>query len=232
MPVVAAAVCPHPPVIVPEIAAGAAGELDALRAACDLALSRVLDAEPDLVALVGDGAASGRRTGPLGGSFARWGVPVPVGAPAADGLPLSLLVGLWLLERAGFTPPAVCADEVAVDETPARCHELGAQIAGRAARVGLVVLGDGSACRGEKAPGYDDPRAPEADQRVAAALAAGDPAGLGTLDPTLAADLLMAGRAPWQVLAGAAGGRDWRADLLYEAAPYGVTYLVATWEPR
>jgi hypothetical protein len=35
VPLVAAAVLPHPPVIVPEIAAGAAHELDDLRLACD-----------------------------------------------------------------------------------------------------------------------------------------------------------------------------------------------------
>ena len=42
MPVVVAAVCPHPPLLVPSVAAGAAGELDTLREACDTAVSRVL----------------------------------------------------------------------------------------------------------------------------------------------------------------------------------------------
>lgn len=232
MPVVAAAVCPHPPLIVPELAAGAAGELDALRAACDRALARVLGAGPDLLALVGGGTGTRACAGPLGGTFAPWGVPVRVGAPGGDELPLSLLVGLWLVRRAAAALPPVSADMVATGEVPERCLRLGARIAGRSARVGLLVLGDGSACRGEKAPGYDDPRAPDADRRVADALAAGDPDALRELDPDLAAQLLMAGRAPWQVLAGAAAGRDWRGDLLYADAPYGVTYLVAAWEPR
>jgi hypothetical protein len=41
----------------------------------------------------------------------------------------------------------------------------------------------------------------------------------------------VAGRAPWQVLAGAveATGGNWRGRLHYHAAPYGVAYLVATW---
>ncbi|MCL9798409.1 hypothetical protein MXD58_029670, partial [Frankia sp. AgKG'84/4] len=69
-----------------------------------------------------------------------------------------------------------------------------------------------------------------------------DPAGLLALDPTLATDLLAAGRASWQVLAGALlaatrAGRQqpaaaWTSDLLYDDAPYGVGYLVAVWTDR
>ena len=46
-----------------------------------------------------------------------------------------------------------------------------------------------------------------------------------------AAMLLAEGRAAWQVLAGAAGGSSWRAELAYAEAPYGVTYFVASWKP-
>ncbi len=61
---------------------------------------------------------------------------------------------------------------------------------------------------------------------VAAALAEADTEALLGLDPALSAELMVAGRAPWQVLAGAAeaGGGSWRGDLGYVAAPYGVTY--------
>jgi hypothetical protein len=97
----------------------------------------------------------------------------------------------------------------------------------------LLVLGDGSACRGVKAPGYDDPRAEPFDKTVAEALATADAGALLGLDPGLAGELRVAGRAPWQVLAGAArahpGARPWTGDLLYEAAPYGVAYFVASW---
>jgi hypothetical protein len=41
--------------------------------------------------------------------------------------------------------------------------------------------------------------------------------------------LWAAGRAPWQVLAGAAGDSPVKAQVLYEGAPYGVGYVVATW---
>ena len=46
MPPVAAAVVPHPPLLVPELAGAAAGELDPLRAACGQALAAVLTGQP------------------------------------------------------------------------------------------------------------------------------------------------------------------------------------------
>jgi hypothetical protein len=39
----------------------------------------------------------------------------------------------------------------------------------------------------------------------------------------------VAGRAAWQVLAGAAAGARMCGRLLCMACPYGVTYLVASW---
>ena len=39
----------------------------------------------------------------------------------------------------------------------------------------------------------------------------------------------MAGRAAWQVLAGAAPPGAFTADLRYAAAPFEVSYYVATW---
>ena len=94
-------------------------------------------------------------------------------------------------------------------------------------------MGDGCACRTEKAPGYFDPRAEDFDDTVAAALAAADTDALLALDPGLAGELWCAGRAPWQVLAGlvAARGGPWTGEVHYNQFPHGVTYLVATLTP-
>jgi hypothetical protein len=119
---------------------------------------------------------------------------------------------------------------VAADADRDRCVEVGAALAGRAPRVGLLVMGDGTGRRTPK-PGYLDDRAEPFDARVAAALSAGDPSALAGLDAGLAGELLVQGRAAWQVLAGAAGGRRWRGEVTYDGAPYGVGYLVATWLP-
>ena len=96
----------------------------------------------------------------------------------------------------------------------------------------LLVMGDGSACRGQKAPGYDDPRAQPYDDAVARALADADAAALAGLDPVLSAELLVAGRAPWQVLAERYGAPPCRgaATCLDYGAPYGVAYFVAICE--
>jgi hypothetical protein len=94
--------------------------------------------------------------------------------------------------------------------------------------VGLVVMGDLSACRSEQAPGALRPGAAELDAAVAEALRTGKPERLLDLDHAEAADLLVAGRVPLQVLAGAFQDRPAvRGEVLYEDAPYGVGYLVA-----
>src|SRR5690606_14222101 len=78
-------------------------------------------------------------------------------------------------------------------------------------------------------PGYLDERAALFDAEVARALEAADTAALRALDPVLAGELQVSGRAPWEVLAGAAENTLFTGALLYEDAPYGVGYLVATW---
>jgi hypothetical protein len=220
VPLAVAAVCPHPPLLVPEIAAGAAAELDDLRAACRASVQVILGYRPSAVLVVGSGSAS--RSYPAGatGSLAGFGMPFPAGE-----LPLSLTIGAWLL---GSFPGGYA---VSPETSPAEAAAIGQELAASADRVGLLVMGDGSARRGLKAPGYLDERAEPFDLAVADALGKGDPDALLALDPDLADDLMVAGRAPWQVLAGAAAGAYWRGELRYAHAPYGVAYFVATWEP-
>ncbi|PBO30235.1 TetR family transcriptional regulator [Streptomyces albidoflavus] len=67
------------------------------------------------------------------------------------------------------------------------------------------------------------------DALATEALGAADTASLAGLDPVLAEELGAAGRAPWQVLAGAAAGAGLSGKLLYDEAPYGVGYFVAAW---
>ncbi|WP_433614202.1 hypothetical protein ACQP2P_07650 [Dactylosporangium sp. CA-139114] len=222
MSLVAAAVCPHPPLLVPDLAAGAASELDDLRAACRAAVAHLADASIDSLIVLGSDTTTVRRVAPFGGTLSPWGIDRHIGDPAGEPLPLSLLIGAYLMPGAGNF------QSVAADAAPGECARLGRGLAAEAERVGLLVLGDGSACRTDKAPGFFDPRAEAFDATVAAALARADAAALAALDPALAAELLAAGRAPWQVLAGAAEG-EMRGELLYDSAPYGVAYFVATW---
>jgi hypothetical protein len=237
--------------LVPEVAAGAAGERDDLRAACDAALDRVLAHEPDALHIIGSAPTTRQCSQPLRASFRPWGADIEatIGEPDsarrsrshtdsdAEALPLSLAVGVWLVQRAAVAgrirrPTRWYAHTVAADASSDECRALADGLRSEYP-CALLVMGDGSACRGQKSPGYDDPRAEPFDKTVAQALATADIDALLALDADLAAELRVAGRAPWRVLAAAArdGAPSWHGDLLYEAAPYGVAYFVATWTP-
>ncbi|MER5766438.1 class III extradiol ring-cleavage dioxygenase family protein [Streptomyces sp. NPDC001985] len=231
---VAAAVCPCPPLLVPEVAAGAAPELDAARAACADAVGVLAAARPDLLFVVGPAADPDRGTHHAGatGSFRGFGVDVAVrlgtGRPQERELPPSLAVAAWLLGRAHWAPP-VEGLAVAEDMEPARALAAGRLAGARADRVALLAMGDGSACRTLKAPGYLDERAEAFDALATRALGDADTGALAALDAPLAYELKAAGRSTWQVLAGAAEGAGLAGRLLYEDAPYGVGYSVAAW---
>ncbi|MFI7016958.1 class III extradiol dioxygenase subunit B-like domain-containing protein [Streptomyces sp. NPDC050164] len=234
---VAAAVCPCPPLLVPDVAAGAAPELDAARAACRDALGVLAAARPGRLVVVGPVESAGPETYPEGtrGSLRGFGVDLDVrlgpdeGMPTEQRLPYSLAVAAWLLERTGWSDAPVEGLGVGDRLAPERCARIGRDLAASAERVALLVMGDASACRTLKAPGYLDERAAPFDAEIARALGTADVAALTTLDTGLAHDLKASGRAPWQVLAGAAEGADVGGSLLYEDAPYGVGYIVATW---
>lgn len=234
---VAAAVCPCPPLLVPEVAAGAAPELDAARAACTDAIGVLAAARADRLVVVGPAGESGRGPHPQGarGSFRGFGVDLDVRLGSSDHevaervLPPSLAVAAWLLDRTEWSAAPLEGLGVGEPLEAERCIQVGRDIAAGADRVALLVMGDASACRTLKAPGYLDERAAGFDAEVARALGAADIEALKALDEELAHQLEAAGRAPWQVLAGAAEDAGLSGELLYEDAPYGVGYLVATW---
>lgn len=234
MPIVCAAVCPHPPLLIPAVAGGAAAELDDLRAACLTAIDQLASA--DRLVIIGSGPSTGLLyDASAGATFAPYGAPgvgVGSGEPV---LPLSLAVGTWLVEQTKAAALPRTLITVAADETPAGCLNLGQQIAqgndtGEGSdEVALLVMGDGSARRSEHSPVHLHPRAELFDNTVAAALDLADTGTLAALNPDLATELQAAGRAPWQVLAGATTTAGLKGNLTYNAAPYGVGYFVSTW---
>lgn len=199
--------CPQPPLLLPGITGQPVAEVESLRAACQAAVAGLLAAGPDRIVLIGGRAE----------------------AEPADRPPLSIEVGRLLLAGyLGQLDELVVAGEAETEH----CLRLGRELALEAGQpTGLLVLADGSACRGLKAPGYLDDRAAPFDAVIEAALVDGDPAGLASLDAGLAAELLVAGRAAWQVLAGATEGGTYRASLSYRADPFGVWYPVSSWYP-
>jgi hypothetical protein len=136
-----------------------------------------------------------------------------------------------LLDEAGCTVPVAAAHVMATASVEGEIAWLGRDLASRDGRVLLLVVGDGSPRRGEKAPGHLDERSFAVDEAWVAALRSGDTAALLSLDPDLCAELLVTGRAAWQVAATAvaAGGTRCEPHLLWSGDPWGVMYAIARW---
>ena len=158
---VAAVVVPGAPVVVPDVAQGAAPELDACRDAGDAALAVARAQEPDVVVVVGSGTRTCRHAPGSSGSLRAVGVDLTMGlgAEPATGdvaLPLSVTIGAWWLARSGWDG-AVASLEVARDEAPHVCLGAGAELADNGSRVALLVVADGTARRGPHPIGFSAP---------------------------------------------------------------------------
>jgi hypothetical protein len=244
--IIAAALCPAPPLLARELT-GADPVVPELRRACRDAAAGLLRGHPDVIVVVGAGEQTATWDGAAGldvsrfapgigpaGSAARHGDTGPE-APgtalgARDGapvLPLPLGLGARLLDQAGYDGRRVL-QLVGEDEPAGRCAELGARIARSAGRVALLAMADGSARRGPKAPGYFDARSGPFDAEVERAVRVGDLEALLAVDEHLARELMATGRPAWQVLAGALQGTEPASEIGYRDDPFGVAYLVAS----
>jgi hypothetical protein len=209
----AVAFCPHPPLLRPGIATGSEIETQSLRSACDKAIDRLIGTTPDQLLVLGS-------DGPL----VDWQGFAPGFVADRQPMPLSLLVGAWLLsDRELPAEPIYLA--IGPDGEPVTPWP------DLSASTGLLVMGDGSARRSLKGPGYLDERAEPFDAAVLEALADGSPQSLADLDLELAAALLAAGAPAWVAAAKLLRAASWRGDIVYADAPYGVMYTVATWVP-
>lgn len=227
---VAAAVCPHTPLLVPALAGAAQAELSELRSACHAAVAALRDTDPDLLVVVGGADLTRGYGAQAAGSLHPWGVDVRVGR-GEPVLPLSLTVGRWLLESGSYDVDTVAFQAVASAAAPEDCLTLGAKLAADG-RVALLVMADGSACLTPRAPGHHDPAARPYHELLVRSLAGADGEALAALDAAVADRLWVGGRAALQVLAGAASGGEFAGRVLAEAAPYGVGYFAGLWEPR
>ena len=229
----AAAVCPHPPLLVPESTGGQTGpddiHLAGLRQACDAAVATLTAATPDVLVVVGGADRSEQFPPDAPGSLQGYGVPFLIGT-GDPVLPLSLTVGRWLLTRAPDPAPATALCGVASGTAPDECLAIGADLAGLAPSVALLAMGDGPGRRARQAPNAVDPAADDYDDVVARAFATADPAALAALDPADDDELFVAGRAAWQVMAGAmrATPGAFQARLHYAGAPFEVSYFAAS----
>ncbi len=144
---------------------------------------------------------------------------------------LGLRVAEVLLASAGWGGPVrpltvpfdASPDEIA--DSASQLHELDGQVL-------VVVVADGGARRGEKAPGHLDERTFAVDDAIVDALRNGDSRSLLEVDAGLCEDLMITGRAAWQVMAtAAAAGGGWRGRVDLADDPFGVLYIVGQWRP-
>lgn len=214
--VVAVGFVPSAPLLVPELAGGAAARDEPLRDACRAVIDRLGAAAPTICVVAPHQPAGQWPSGATWDftGFGRARHPDPDRAV----LPWPLGVGAWLLDAAGWEGGR---RYVAVGPDTGMSYD---------GHVALLAVADGSACRTEKAPGHLDDRAEAFDQAIATAIEAGDPDRLVAVDGALAAELWCTGWPVWRQVAAAVAGRPVTDPrLLTTTAEYGVGYFVGHW---
>ncbi|MFV0494423.1 hypothetical protein [Mycobacterium sp.] len=226
----AVAIIPSAPVLVPELAGSAAGEVADLRSAVDTAVAVL----PTRWIAVGIGAADAELGPQVCGTFAGFGVDVRVrlgpeaGAPNPVELPLCGLMAAWVRGRAGddrSVQARVYAADLGGDTARSRGRELRASIDREPEPIGVLVVADGVNTLTLDAPGGYDPDGTHAQQFLDEALAGGDVGALTRLPARVL------GRAAFAVLAGLTEPGPQSAKELYRGAPFGVGYFVGVWQP-
>ena len=222
----AIAIVPSPPVMIPELASSAAGELTGLREAVFAAAAAL----PPTWIAVGVGPADDVVGPERAGTFAGYGVDVPValspGAHDRGDLPLCALVTGWLREAANPDARAevrVHRDDLEPDAALERGRSLRTELDVTGDAVGVLVVADGLHTLTPQAPGGYDPKSVAAQAALDDALAAGTIAALTQLPRGVV------GRVAYQALAGLGSPRS--AEELYRGAPYGVGYFAGVWQP-
>jgi len=224
----AVAIIPSPPVMVPELAGDAAGELSDLR---DAVFTAAASLATRWIA-VGVGPADAVLGPDSVGTFAGYGVDLrvtlsPDAAGAPTELPLCALIAGWARGRA--TPDArvearVYAADLAAGAAVDCGRRLRAELDEAADPVGVLVIADGAHTLTPSAPGGYDPDSIPGQAALDDTLAAGDAAALARLSD------VVVGRVAYQVLAGLAPSPR-SAKELYRGAPYGVGYFAGVWNP-
>ena len=227
----AIAIIPSAPVLVPELAGAAAGEVAELRAAMVAAVAAL----PPRWVVLGVGTTD-LSVGPESvGTFAGFGADLVVRlspqtseADQPVELPLCALIAGWMRNQA---QPDACA-EVRVyaknhdaETALALGRQLRSELDQSAEPTGVLVVADGANTLSPAAPGGHHPADADVQLGLDDALGCGDVAALSRLPGQVV------GRVAFQVLAGLAEPAPRSAKELYRAAPYGVGYFAGVWQP-
>jgi hypothetical protein len=225
----AISIIPSAPVLVPELAGGAADEVAELRAA----MVAAAEALPQRWIVVGVGAGDAVIDPDRVGTFAGFGVDVVVRlSPRACGQPVEMplcgLIGGWIRSQAqpdAHAQVRVYAESHDADAALELGRRLRSEIDLSSEPTGVLIVADGANTLTPAAPGGYQPADVGVQDALDDALARGDVSALAQLPAQVG------GRVAFGVLAGLAEPAPRSAKELYRAAPYGVGYFAGVWQP-
>ena len=226
MSLVGAALVPAAPVLVTELS-GRRRPASAPREAARSVIEQLISCAPDVIVMV----AEGDHTEMFDNSAAMHlhrlgGMHRDDYAPGARILPIPLAIGAALLRDAGWLgrtqyqllDPSTAAGEAA---------KAGRELADVEPRVGLFLLGNGSACSTPKAPGSFHPQAEAFNAEFDRAITEGDMSSILAWTAEQFAEQLSDARVPLQVMAGAVDGKSWPWSPTFAEEFQGVFYVCA-----
>lgn len=227
------ATVPATPLLIPEVAAGAAAEFHELREAALQRVRWAAGSDNRVIILAADPGVREVMELPVSSrlDLSGLGLPSASGAATPDGPKerpvVSALVGVWLAAAAEVEIASIWA--VPVDPQRAIAHPT-PDLDQR--DVGVVLIADGSATRTPKAPGSFVEGALEFDDRLIDAVRSVDVDYF--LDPARVDDVErfgVQGLGAWAVGARFARAQtgEWSGEVDLAADPLGVQYLVAGW---
>ena len=233
MSIVSAALVPAAPVIVPGLSGHTMPAPEVRSAALD-AIQRMIDAGVDEVIVLAEADRDG-----LFDSTAPWGLHrigglhpfSEAGAVFDQLLTMPLAIGASMLRDAGWTGTTYFhALERTISADAAA--EVGRGLGTTKRSVGLLLLGNGSACCTEKAPGSFHPQANEFNTSLVGMIRQGNRAAMMALPTQGAAEQLSDIRVPLQVFAGATPEHRLVSSIGFTGDFAGVYYICATFLPN
>ena len=205
-----------------------------VRSAALDAIQRMIDAGVDEVIVLAEADRDG-----LFDSTAPWGLHrigglhpfSEAGAVFDQLLTMPLAIGASMLRDAGWTgTTSFHALERTMSADAAA--EVGRGLGATPRSVGLLLLGNGSACCTEKAPGSFHPQAETFNATLLTVIRQGDRAAMMELSAHDTADQLSDVRVPLQVFAGATSGHRFLGSITFADDFAGVYYICSTFLPN
>lgn len=197
--------------------------------AASIELVAELQQDADLIVIIGTGASTTWfEQGGIGSTRGFGGVSHYAVGSGVEELPQAITIGASVVVAAGWNGEvkALAIDALTtVEQRKVIAQELLAKSENQ--RTLIVAVGDGSATRTEKAPGYIQPDALAFDEAITAAIGNADRDSILRIEQSTADRLWCKGLPVWQVVSNAFAPTQ--SALILESAPFGVNYLVASW---